>query len=261
MSETATHSRADLAFVAAALVIHLGPLALAASLTANQSADLRTQAATLLPVGGLIAAAQVMLVVAARRMDLVGMTVPLRGGWTLTLPVWIVIGGIFLGAILGPNALPDAADLALLILAMALVAFNEEFTFRGAVMGAFMRRGSPIAAVVISSALFGLAHYVGVLGGGELGPTTRQVMAAALFGVALGLVRLRMPSLWPLVAMHGLWNVAVISAGDGASVASPGPGGTLLRVLGVILILSAATGVVIKAVRQRGRDRARSAAR
>jgi hypothetical protein len=209
----------------------------------------------------MIAAAQVVLVVTARRMELVGMTVPLRGGWTLTLPIWVVIGGIFVGGFLSPNALPGTADLALLVLAMALVAFNEEFTFRGAVMGTFMRRGSLVAAVLVSAVLFGLAHYVGLLGGGEFMPTTRQVMAAALFGVALGLVRLRMPSLWPLIAMHALWNVAVISAGDAVSVASSGPGGTLLRILGVILILSAATGVVIKAARQRGRHRARSLAR
>jgi hypothetical protein len=74
-------------------------------------------------------------------------------------------------------------------------------------------------------------------------------------------VRLRMPSLWPLVAMHGLWNVAVISAGEGVSVASEGPGGTVLRLLGVVLILAAATGAVVKAARQRGRGGPRSAPR
>jgi membrane protease YdiL (CAAX protease family) len=261
VSETASNSRADVVFAAAALIVHMGPLALAAWLTANEAADLRTQAVTLLPIGGLIATAQIVLAISARRLEMVGMTVPLRGGWTLTLPIWVVISAIFVGGFLSPNALPSASNLALLVLAMALVAFNEEFTFRGAVMGAALRRGSPVAAILISSVLFGLAHYIGLLGGGDFGPTTRQVMAAGLFGVALGLVRLRMPSLWPLVAMHGLWNVAVISAGESVSVVSAGPGGTVLRVLGVILILSAAAGVVIKATRQRGRQRPRSAVR
>jgi membrane protease YdiL (CAAX protease family) len=259
VSDSARRSRADLTFAVVALAMHLAPLAVVASLMAGEAQDLRTQAASILPLAAALATAQVALAVAARRAELVGLTQALRGGWTLTLPVWVVIGGIFAGGALSPGGMPGVAELGLLAVAMALVAFNEEFTFRGAVMGVAMRRGAPVLAVAVSAVLFGLAHYVGLLGGGDLGLTTRQVMAATLFGVALGLVRLRMPSLWPLVAMHGLWNVAVLSAGDATSLAGAGPAGTLMRVLGVILILSAVVGVVVKALRRAGRTPASTA--
>ena len=261
MSTARTRPGADSVFLAAALLVHMVPVAFVAWLLNEPTAGVRDQAMAVIPLAGLTALAQIALAVADRRTAMVGLSGSMRGGWTLTLPIWAVIAAIFVGAAVGGSASPGLGTLGVLVIAMALVAFNEEFTFRGAIMGVVLRHGSPAVAVGVSAVAFGLAHYVALLGAGGLIPTSRQVAAAALFGVALGLIRLKMPSLWPLVGMHAMWNVAVLTAGDTATVASEGAAGTVLRAVGATLILAAIAGVVVKALRQRGAQRPRSAAR
>ena len=121
-------------------------------------------------------------------------------------------------------------------------------------LGVLLRHYSRFSALVASSLLFGVAHLVALFGGAELGPTLRQCAAAALFGVALGLVRLRMPSLWPLVVLHALWNIAVIVAGAQVATNNGGIGASLLLVVGTIFILFALGAGAVKAYRARTRE-------
>jgi membrane protease YdiL (CAAX protease family) len=233
-----SHRFGDAAFATAALTLHLVPLGLATAAMQAPGDDFRSLAAAVLPVSVLIAVLQLALMLAADRGNLVGMTTRARGGW------------IFGSGMVGPER-PEVSGLLIVGLALLVAAFNEEFTFRGAIMGAALRHGPPAAAVILSAVLFGAAHLIALLGGADLEATLRQCAAAGLFGVALGLVRLRMPSLWPLVLLHASWNIAVVTAGTRVAVTSQGSAATLLRGIGVMLLVIALVGLALRVHRSR----------
>jgi membrane protease YdiL (CAAX protease family) len=245
-----SHRFGDAAFATAALTLHLVPLGLATAAMQAPGDDFRSLAAAVLPVSVLIAVLQLALMLAADRGNLVGMTTRARGGWTLAAPILLIIAVIFGSGMVGPER-PEVSGLLIVGLALLVAAFNEEFTFRGAIMGAALRHGPPAAAVILSAVLFGAAHLIALLGGADLEATLRQCAAAGLFGVALGLVRLRMPSLWPLVLLHASWNIAVVTAGTRVAVTSQGSAATLLRGIGVMLLVIALVGLALRVHRSR----------
>ena len=75
----------------------------------------------------------------------------------------------------------------------------EEIFFRGFAMPGLANRYSMAAAVMLSSALFALAH----LDIASLVPTF-------ILGLALAWVYLRTRSIWPCIFMHGLHNTAAL---------------------------------------------------
>ena len=90
--------------------------------------------------------------------------------------------------------------LGLLAISWSTAAFGEEVLFRGflqsrlqALVGASAHSGG--LAVVLQALLFGLAH-------AYQGPT--GILVTGAVGLAFGLCRLRLRSLWPLVIAHGL---------------------------------------------------------
>jgi len=76
----------------------------------------------------------------------------------------------------------------------------EELFFRGMLLNAWMARRAVVAAVLLSSLVFGLTH-------GQM-----TLMAWGL-GIVLALVYLRHGSLWPAIAVHGVYNVLQIVPG------------------------------------------------
>jgi membrane protease YdiL (CAAX protease family) len=95
--------------------------------------------------------------------------------------------------------------------ALTLSAFGEEMVFRGYLIrrvSEFVGNTSVgrVAAVVVSSALFGLAHrYQGWAG----------VIATAIIGTALGLGTLYLcnrQNLWTVIVCHGIVDTVMLSA-------------------------------------------------
>ncbi len=81
----------------------------------------------------------------------------------------------------------------------------EEFIYRGFLLAALFRAGLPVwAAVVLTSALFGLAHaYQGRAG----------ILSTGIFGVVLALGRLAFGSLVPVMMWHAGLDLAAGIAG------------------------------------------------
>jgi len=99
----------------------------------------------------------------------------------------------------------------LFTLALALV--TEEGFFRGALWGSCERAGfSPATTVIFTSVAFGLWHAAVPIIDPEftqpLAKLPQYVIGSTVFGVAMGLLRLRSGSLLVPSAGHALWNAA-----------------------------------------------------
>lgn len=75
----------------------------------------------------------------------------------------------------------------------------EELFFRGLLLRSLMRSFPPVAAVLVSAVLFGLAHFEAVQFGG-----------LALFGVVLALLAWRTHRLAPSIGAHISFNAAAV---------------------------------------------------
>lgn len=122
------------------------------------------------------------------------------------LALVLVVGGIV------SLDLSNPARLALSLPQPFLTGFWEEGLTRGLLLSlllaAALRGGrGPVSAVVISAAVFGLLHLVGVAGGTELGTALGQVVLATLFGIGFGALLLRTNALWLLAGLHALINL------------------------------------------------------
>ncbi len=103
----------------------------------------------------------------------------------------------------------------------------EEIVFRGVHLGMFLRRVSPLAAVLLSSVLFGLWHIIPALDSIETNPAgdlasgpvavagivAAQVLATAAAGSVLAWLRLRANSLVAPITAHFAINSIAYMAG------------------------------------------------
>lgn len=87
-------------------------------------------------------------------------------------------------------------------ISLLLVAPGEELIFRGVVQGLFRRAYGPVPAILITSALFGVAHYLALSGSGKL----VYVAVAAILGLVLGTVYELSDNLVVPTLAHGVWN-------------------------------------------------------
>lgn len=108
--------------------------------------------------------------------------------------VVVVVTG---GELVHPSV--GAADVLAYTLLALCVSVNEELWFRGLVFDVLGGAERPWRVVLVSSLLFGLPHYAG--GAAALLNTLAVTLAV---GVPFALVRLRYPSLVPLVAWHAI---------------------------------------------------------
>ena len=97
---------------------------------------------------------------------------------------------------------PEALAAFVFILASIFFAPVEEWLFRGVILRKLIRRTGPIAAALVSSALFAFAH------GWKL-PWWALRFAG---GLVLGGVYLRSGSLWPSIALHFSHNAVLAAA-------------------------------------------------
>jgi len=99
-----------------------------------------------------------------------------------------------------PRGLPGAHDVSLFFFLM-LAALFEELAFRGY---AFQRASEvlgPTVTAVLSSALFGFAHY------GNPRASLLSTLNTVLAGLLLAVARIRSGGLWMPVGLHFCWNL------------------------------------------------------
>lgn len=102
----------------------------------------------------------------------------------------------------------------------ALLAFGEEFFFRGWLLSVLEGRLGRRGAAAATAAAFGLAHFVNVLSGAAPGAAAVQAACAGCFGLALAASRFACGSVWPAAAAHILTNLTALPAGPAAAAAN-----------------------------------------
>lgn len=140
-----------------------------------------------------------------RRASLVRL-LPRRAAWTLAplalMPLSYLAFGVHgsAGAWLGGLALYVALGV------------NEELINRGVILGALRARGR-LAAVLGSAVLFGVGHAVGSLFFGRTWfDTGAQILSSVAYGIAVGAVRVRIGTIWPLALFHALDDLVLRQA-------------------------------------------------
>lgn len=102
----------------------------------------------------------------------------------------------FLESLLRGHSLP-----VLLLLTAALPALAEETLFRGWVLRGLRSEMSGVAAILLSSVIFGVFHM-----------EPERIAFTAALGAGLGFLALRTGSLWPGVVAHALHNGVTVGA-------------------------------------------------
>jgi membrane protease YdiL (CAAX protease family) len=151
-----------------------------------------------------------------------------------------------------------ALVLALQIGFMLIDIFMEEVTYRGVILEA-LARFSAGSRVVLSAILFGFSHLDNLFlpGADELG-VAYQIFEAALVGVLFAAVRLRMNTIWPVMAVHATYNLMLVLAfGHAFPVAPTLPGFLVATVVNMVL---AGAGIFLLRTRHVGRLASKEAA-
>jgi membrane protease YdiL (CAAX protease family) len=97
---------------------------------------------------------------------------------------------------------------------MLLLGFVEEGVFRGVFLYGLSSRFSPFYAVLVSALVFGSFHFVNIFVGADPIDTIYQATHAAAMGFLYGSLRLRLGAIWPLMILHGLWDMSLFILGS-----------------------------------------------
>lgn len=147
----------------------------------------------------------------------IGFTPLNRGGLKfLILPVTYILAMLAAVMISTHNtswllAATSPLQLAILILVMLGIGFNEETMFRGILFYGFSTRFSILAAAIFSAFLFGVLHYVNMILGASLIKTDYQVLHAAAAGFMYIALRLRIGAIWPVMLFHTFWDFCLFN--------------------------------------------------
>ncbi|GGO23578.1 CPBP family intramembrane glutamic endopeptidase [Deinococcus humi] len=153
--------------------------------------------------------------------------------WALmVLPVALLIVPALLVGVDGP---PPGKALILLVLIL-LIAFQEEAMFRGVILHGLAPLGT-LQAVMGSALLFGMIHANSLLVGRDPAFVAVQVIASVLGGIGSAALRLRLGSIWPLIALHTLNDFVQFSAAQGLAVQQASPV-LLIAKLGIASVMA-----------------------
>ena len=114
-------------------------------------------------------------------------------------------------------------QLLLVILAVLMVGYTEELMFRGILFYGSVARFRELWGAIISAAIFGAFHFINLMAGQGMAYTTAQVVHAGFDGFMYATLRLITGSLWPVMLLHGLWDLGV--AGGQAALQTSSSGG------------------------------------
>ncbi|WP_066302399.1 CPBP family intramembrane glutamic endopeptidase [Arthrobacter luteolus] len=122
-------------------------------------------------------------------------------------------------------------------LTLGLVGFTEEIVNRGLLLVGFRTRLSEGWVWFLTSAMFGLTHFVNIALGADAAGTVQQVFFAFLAGTVFYILRRTTGSLWAAMLLHGLWDFSVFATGVGTP-------GDIVYVANVIVPLTGLLGLV-----------------
>jgi len=128
----------------------------------------------------------------------------------LLLPIVCLLGVTLL---MQPQ-LPDVGKIAALVVVTLLIGFQEEAIFRGVLLRALAPQGV-LRAVIISAVLFGLIHANSLLVGRDPVFVLSQIIGSMLGGIAIGALRVRTNTIWPLIVLHALNDFLQFTATGG----------------------------------------------
>lgn len=136
------------------------------------------------------------------------LALPARADLVWLTPPALLILGTFLAVVLaGPVPMDAPLVVAFVVVALG-TGLSEEALFRGVLVES-MRPWGPVRAIVGSTIAFAAIHFAGLLGGATLEATIVQVLLGGIpFGLAFAGLRLLTRSIWPLVGLHALNNLA-----------------------------------------------------
>jgi membrane protease YdiL (CAAX protease family) len=143
-----------------------------------------------------------------RQTGLVG---PWRQRWWILIPAGLLLIQLLLG-LPGLMRLADPARLPIVIPLVAMVGFCEETLTRGVMLYGLSRFG-PLVAGLVTSAIFGLLHVIGLLSAIPVSFLVFQVIGAMLLGLLFAGLRYRMISIWPVIVIHALYDVPALLTG------------------------------------------------
>jgi membrane protease YdiL (CAAX protease family) len=106
--------------------------------------------------------------------------------------------------------------------------FMEEATYRGLILEALHRFPATVR-VLITAVLFGLSHIDNIfLPGADAAGVLYQIFEATLIGVLFTAARLRMNTIWPLIAIHAAYDLMLVLAFGHAYPVAPTIGGFIV---------------------------------
>ena len=223
---------------------------------------------------GTLGATLVLLAIAGRLGWLRSMGFTRLGGWrvwliTIPLLAYLIAAYVygFFGNLSFDFGIFARSEAARRILVRdGIVGFVEETLFRGIVLYALVRvwghsKRGLIAAVVVQAVLFGVYHLLQSTVGISLTIVLLVIVNCILSGLWWGALVVRWGSLWPVIVLHGLSNLAVQAKGlTSASIEPVSMGyirGTLMElplvIFGVWLLLrmsQSSKNVVLEAASQ-----------
>lgn len=93
----------------------------------------------------------------------------------------------------------------IILATVILIGIVEELLFRGVIFTALKENGT-INAILISSFIFALTHFLNLVYGADFLDTVVQVVFAFGFGLVMAVVRSKTNILLPLILVHALWD-------------------------------------------------------
>jgi uncharacterized protein len=160
---------------------------------------------------------------------------------------WLAFPVLYAVVVAGNLSTADwsAAPTFLLVslIGMLLVGFTEELGLRGILLTGARGSVPELAALAISSVVFGALHLLNLLHGASPASTGLQVLVAAGFGVVFYAIRRATGLLWPAMLLHGIddFSLRIQPVVDGRTPDGPswvGIASVLIWILTVALVVS-----------------------
>ena len=145
--------------------------------------------------------------------------VPFKEAFMVSLPFFSILAIVFVSQFFMNYKMyefNDAIEIICFILGYLLVGIFEDVLVRGLVLNIMLdkygnnKRGIWLS-IIISSLIFGCAHFLNLTTGAEFNGVLIQVIAASGIGIYLAAIYLRTNSVWYVALLHGLWDIAATS--------------------------------------------------
>jgi membrane protease YdiL (CAAX protease family) len=211
-------------FITALVVLFVGVQALRAAGVAVQEQPVLVIGLSIVLQGLGFGIAVAIYMAITRKFDLLKYRLPtLRDlGWAGGGLVALFVGYLAIAIVVSQLGI-DTADnaiveqgrqnpqlvLYLIPLAILVVGPSEELLFRGAIQGVLRRAYAPVPAIVIASALFGVAHVFALSGSGT--GVLVYIVVTFVLGCILGYVYERTDNLVVPALIHGVYNAILFS--------------------------------------------------